>query len=1351
MKDTIFTADPQDFYTPPGSSEPIYLSPRGVTRLRSLDRPMNKIHWPERSSDYQNAYEVEATQELIPETYPEVLEWVKELSTKSHTGLYYSGHPEPYLRRTQRRKEDGFLPVRRQYMFLDLDKATLDFDVDVTDPDSLLKAAFSLRDTWLPKEWWGKECVFYWSSSAFWEKGEGVNPRKPRCRFFVYLDKPYNPYDLMGYVKKIPGADNATVRPFQPNYTAAPTWAGGLTDPLAWRYCILEGDKTSLIPVIPKKKDNKGQKSKPKALLKKTAAEPWRRSEPGARAWFERQKGKVSRAGEGQRRTELLYFANRAFQYVEGGALPLAFVRRELEKVVSNLYAGESNRLARIDNALELIKDSECWAKEQGPLVWEQKETWVELPEVPVTHPTKDLAEAFEVLHRVLDSAFGNDGTTVVRAATGARKTGAMIEVVTQWARRYQSQFNELKSKQDFLPGAEWERIEWEWQQDVPKVLVACPTNDIAGEVAERIGAEFKRAGVQRHRLFWRQGRNEHNCENFERYKAISRLKEKSGFQFCSQVCPLHANRGGNCKAPAQPHQHAWVVVCSHELAPYVARSWKPTVFVRDESIKIKVHSLAAGEVRGAIDRKEITGATEDIERLRSFVTRSEAGEKVLYRDLQEALKRLSIELDLEGRTAAVEAIQSKDNELKLPHYRALEALAKVERGAFFDKGNLNIPSEPEAVEAPRQVVLDATVTPKFAQRFYGDHTWCHVGVPVPEHVEQFHIPVDAAKRAKDKEGFKSGVLGGVYEALKQCLPEDTLWVGSKGWDLNYGDYIHFDGTEARGSNNYKDKSCVVAADRKIPRAVIEAFADFYSNGEPSDEWRREVEYQKEVAPMLQALGRIRPWEARAGKPKLLVTLGSVPRCKVSPRATVLEPKLAVALLAGKLAGEPPVELWEYAAEFTGIWQNDEVIGIPLALARSGVPRYPKSPLLRSINKWDTLELTPGDKHTWHRTLSGRLLSLRFKTGKKGGATRTTFLAPPEATSSEVEKLIRNHAEAFRWLEWEAQAPSGEVLFSGSVLEDLRVESIEDLEDSLEISRKVAGGLVEKFGGWEKYQAFHATPEPDLGEPGFPPLSPVYAEERRERMLQTREVFSGLDGLAPLFEESRSRMESVVTQFPKYLIEKKGELQHWSLLDTDFLFPTSHPLTPVLEELKVSLTTPVIPFTLQGVEVQLRQILSTQKRLEVQLHQPNPEPVPLSESIAEKWDEPLLPDPVLRDELLDLVALHHDVIPFWVDTELWSVPKEKFLNAMEQWGHKEIKENLYFLKNKAYYPLSFWGDPARVRHELFLEAQAQGFPTSSYDNKLVPSRSGWVEWLEQAPMSDIRLCYIRLRLQLEAA
>jgi len=1079
-----------------------------------------------------------------------------------------------------------------------------------------------------------------------------------------------------------------------------------------------------------------------------------------ALGWLEAEVARLTARQDG-RNTAIYRLAIQAAQRATTADLE-STLRERLLAAVHDLYQQD----ARLSSRIASLKNG--WAVGLATPTT-TPDIWDPTPARPITHTAPTAHDAFLLSRSILQDAVATEGTTLLCSPTGAMKTGAMIDVLTRWAVAHQEISREAASDQEVM--FDRDEADVERYSERPRVLIALPSNDTAAETYQRLQDSLRSAGVPRYRAYHRQGRNQHTCERIDTYLAHERLMPGKGSAFC-QSCPLRSSENGaepQCRPPRPPHSRAWFVVCTHAMAPHVAKHWKPSVVIQDEQRGAIAHTFTAAQIQTAVQRGEIQahgmtapGATlfahgqKASGEAKPLHASKQAAEAVgtntagttpqLFADRQEAggdtTDALSLLMDAMKRSEEKEPIdyesvcqwvgcitagvseereQIEPSEAEHhPHHLALSALNRSNgSGAYIYKGTLHILTEPEHVEASRRVILDATATPKITERLHGAHRWIRIDVPLSEHVEHIHIPVDAGKSARSVEGFKTAKLDRVYQALRARLPDDTLWVGSKGWDLEYGPEIHFDGTEARGSNEYRDCPAVVAADRRVPRVVLEAYADFYSVGSPDEEWTREVVFQLEQAPIIQALGRIRPLQASPINPKLMITLGSSARVRLSERSRCLPVKMALFQLTGEHSGSPPAELWELARKGSGVWSSDGVVRIPESLAISADPRFSKSPILTSVG-CDTLELRPGTGDPWHRALRKHLLTVRFSTGRKGGATVATFLAPREASPEQVKALIRQRAESSGWLRWSVP----EMGWTGSILERLHSPTFEDLLFDLAISPKVAHRLIEAFGGWEAYQEHHrgtAMPEPAIEEP-----RPARTFAEPIRVLSVQHYGSDTGDPQPLANlQEAGTLPDVAsvrgaTPQPLANLPKAVSLPDVASVRADF----DRVARSIHHQMQRDRA--VIEKVARSIQRQTQRWLANV-------------PIPL--------EEPLPPSELTLERIHAILEDHHDLILLWHCGELLPVPKRAFVATMRTWStERQAALHLEFIRKRHHKMPGWWADPQRVRYHLNREARAQNYPRSTYTREIEPNLRSWLRWIKTASIIDARLCYLHLRM-----
>ena len=652
--------------------------PLAVAVLTSADGTRaQKIHSPHGSkSSMPSTWNVHW--ENLPGSLPGLAAWLAQQSQNPHSCVMFSAHDCEALHNVRRQLATGFQPAARQYLWVDVDSVVLPEGVDFTDAEELTRAALSIRDTHLPPEFWGVECVVQFTAGAFWHRGPA--PTKPKLRLIALLEEPATQAQCLAYAKRA-GLDPAIYRTVQPTYTAAPRWAGGLQEPLAWRIAVLPGERNRLrLPELPKPTTTPPKQTTPTPTTKP----PWQIGGFNtASEWLAAACSQLGRAGAGERWASLRRVACAAGGLVASGEIDEATAAASIKSAAREMYQGEPGR---IEGALSVIRSGLAFGRRQPWATARQAEQWKQNSVNPEgTETFSTLEEVRAALPGLLAAAIERKGATVLRAPMGAGKTTAAIELIAT--------------------------RQWEGE----RILVSVPTNERAAEVARQLRAR----GVPAHR---QEARNGDNCARHRTYLQCNAIRAGGGAAYCRAFCGWHVLRGGPCSPPPPPPQDVDVIVCTHANAANVASTWEPAIHIQDESAGLKTYRLTLAELAAAVGAGELSGTEIQTTRLLGLVARSVSGEYVEPRTVEAALAELTVKPDEEGSRAALKRAEKHGQPDTMLDAAALQAIAGSAAGAYLHEGTLTLQSPPRLPEAETRVYLDATATPIVAQHYYGDH-----------------------------------------------------------------------------------------------------------------------------------------------------------------------------------------------------------------------------------------------------------------------------------------------------------------------------------------------------------------------------------------------------------------------------------------------------------------------------------------------------------------------------------------------------------------------------------------------------------------------------------------------------
>jgi len=786
----------------------------------------------------------------------------------------------------------GFLDeVDRKYVCVDLDQGDFPWEVDYADPEQLEIAAIWARDIYLANkapELKGISCVAQFSSSASFRKSENSsyqqgNNTRIKLHLWFWLEGAVCSGSLKAWLKKI-GADPALCRCDLPHYTAAPRFQDNqarlLPDPLAWRTRILPGH-IPFIPTSPELLDSgawraqlEQEEERQKAFQQNLMKEAREKgvtdySKRTAEEYLDLACEKIQLAPKGTRHQTVYGQSYWLGRLVAGdNGLEYNSIRYQLQHVVNAVFRQERS----LPTELKAILDG-LDAGMQEPFFLRRQELSQQRQPLlqPVSATLRDLDALRQLLPDEFRLALARKGTTVFVAPTGSGKTTAGKE--------------ELYRLLEAAKIGTHNRVLW-----------ACATLKNRNDVVKML----KQAGIP---VWMAEGHDKTNCGSLHNYLYAQSLKQGCGRRWCRDFCTLHRNRGGSCRPPTQTPDHAVVVVTTHANASAVASQADFGMLLWDEAAQLCWHQLSTESLAEAIGREEIIGDTTDA--LLGLMAQSYA-QRVPSSALQEVVEGLEVQVDQGFREQKFDELlyQGYRPRGEAPlHWRALKALEVVishgGKGCYIKNGQLYLPELARVPDIPTRLIMDATATPLAAQAMYGEHTWRCFDVELNEHVTHIHIKINGGSRSQALDGsWACQRTGRLYEALQTCFP-DGLHVEFKQWvmelsDENRPETIYFNGTEARGSNRWRDLKVGILWDFFVPKETKEAHALLWQElleqrgALPQEEGaelvqrlREEAKFQLEVAPMLQAGGRLRYYEATAELPKMLISIGKERRLPV--------------------------------------------------------------------------------------------------------------------------------------------------------------------------------------------------------------------------------------------------------------------------------------------------------------------------------------------------------------------------------------------------------------------------------------------------------------------------------------
>jgi len=739
------------------------------------------------------------------------------------------------------------------------------------------KAALWLRDTYLPFEFHGVTCTFQWSASSFLG-----SPRHAKAHLWFLFDRLVCDATLKPYLKEI-GSDSSIANSNHPLYIAPPTFLEK-KDPLPVRTFLLSGEKGKDSVLAPphllshkaykskvRKEDEERQRKQEQELeaRRKNASKMPLQTHRGLKGLKEKINEtaltnafhNIVSAKEGERHITILREANKIGGFISGNELEQSPAESDLKRAVDTLGFSDQER----KNEYKAVEDglANGFKNPFTPdLSWATKN---KKPDIPDNYNSLSLEELRKgKLPKSIRQALEKAGVMVLKAPVGSGKTTLLIE--------------ELKAFVIKNPNA--------------RILYAVPTNRLREEIIKAL----KKEGLNPVDMMARQ---KEQCYYWGEYLAAGKLKENGGLEFCKS-CPLHTKNGGECSPHSQKRwSGAHIGVCTHTYANTIVTEAREStelgqynLLVWDEGSKLEYKEI---DYTSLFLANELAGVGELIE-LMKFSLKKEGEKNKSYQGddpkLIKALQNLTISFNEPGRKRALQQlVSSKEVEEvnRYPDFKVLGLLQKAKEaknftGFYVQNGVLFIPVYPEFPEVENALILDATATPRISQVLYKDHSYIELSLAPPKALEHLHVNLNAgssaAKITNGKLAWESDKGQRTWDSLRSLFSE-SLFIGFKSWQEPEKAQLYINGVEARGSNRYKDYDSCIITDFHVPKATIEANVatvqrELQAQGitTPLEEIRKEVVYQLELAPMIQAIGRIRPFDT-GKKPKIIITLGS--------------------------------------------------------------------------------------------------------------------------------------------------------------------------------------------------------------------------------------------------------------------------------------------------------------------------------------------------------------------------------------------------------------------------------------------------------------------------------------------
>jgi hypothetical protein len=441
-------------------------------------------------------------------------------------------------------------------------------------------------------------------------------------------------------------------------------------------------------------------------------------------------------------------------------------------------------------------------------------------------------------------------------------------------------------------------------------VLYAAPTRDLAREVARDLAALGGGVRVEE----W-EGRHDGNCFQSELAAVMAAAVPGGAAEVCAG-CPLREPGPEQCGFKRQearlrlrPGEHGLVIVTTHarlvgydllNLEGKLSRSqlpFEPSVVVVDEDAAGSVLSsfeLDADKLLALDEAGSISTSAETLQLLRRLISSGRSFPMAPWaRELGPLLAR---DLSAYGRGVLGSIPTATGNAQRVAALRralvswqvpaALEAASRAAWvGAYVHKGKLFLPWDallPRGKHAT--LYLDATGDHAAAKAVLGpDAGWHDLRVKAPASARFVRINGVSSSKSdlhggNGKPRSVRALAGWLASHLAYDGP-DTLHVTHKATapllrSVVAGSVIHFEGSEARGSNAYATCSRVVLDQWHVPAVALEALAArLQARGADEDEARASARRRLALAPVEQAGGRIRYFNQ--SRPCEVVFLGS--------------------------------------------------------------------------------------------------------------------------------------------------------------------------------------------------------------------------------------------------------------------------------------------------------------------------------------------------------------------------------------------------------------------------------------------------------------------------------------------
>lgn len=226
--------------------------------------------------------------------------------------------------------------------------------------------------------------------------------------------------------------------------------------------------------------------------------------------------------------------------------------------------------------------------------------------------------------------------------------------------------------------------------------------------------------------------------------------------------------------------------------------------------------------------------------------------------------------------------------------------------GGEIKRGQLGVCAQEKLPTIGRRatVVLDATATEGVGRGMFDKDQvvkFITIEVEAPEGVRFIHVDMSATKGdhigdegtgstiARARWGAIMGIHAGAagergLVITHKAYLEDPTSTPSVILDgvAPLAERLHHNGVAARGSNDFRDATTVVIDDYRVPRSVVRLHAEAIAavtgidlKSEAFKQLLNDVRRQKEMAPMVQAVNRIRPLDASVDNPKTIVIVSS--------------------------------------------------------------------------------------------------------------------------------------------------------------------------------------------------------------------------------------------------------------------------------------------------------------------------------------------------------------------------------------------------------------------------------------------------------------------------------------------